>query len=164
MKEILQDQRSGTETTPAVQVKKNHNMKFFALLVLGFVGLGLMGGIVGGMLGARAGTGDPRMRIDPLVGVWEAVHIQEGDQDFPVGAEGVRAELFADQSGWVELSREERALSFTWEYHKMERGCGLYTIHYRDGRQARMTYFPTNDEILLMTDQQSGLLFRRKAQ
>lgn len=161
MNEMLQNQQSGTEHSAPKQVKKKHNKKLFALLVLVFIGLGLMGGMVGGVLGARAGTGDPRTKIDPLVGVWNAVDIQVGNEAFPVSADTVQAELFADQSGWVELSQEARALSFTWEYHKMESGCSVYTIHYRDGRQARMTYFPTKDEILLMTDRQSGLMFRR---
>lgn len=162
MNEMLQNQQSEAEITVSVQAKKRHkNKRFFALLVLAFIGLGLLSGMVGGVLGARAGTGDPRIKIDPLVGVWQAVDIQVGNEAFPVGSNDVQAELFADQSGWVELSQEARALSFTWEYHKMESGCSVYTVHYRDGRQAKMTYFPTKDEILLMTDRQSGLMFRR---
>lgn len=162
MNEMLQDQQAAAETSVSVQAKKKHkNKKFFALLVLGLIALALVSGMLGGALGARAGTGDPRMKIDPLVGVWEAVNIQVGEETFPVGSAAVQAELFADESGWVELSQETRALSFTWEYHKMERGCSVYTIRYRDGRQAEMTYFPAEDELLLMTDRQSGMMFRR---
>ena len=161
MNEVLQNQQSGREIPAPEQAKRKQNTKLFALLVLGVIGLGLISSMVGGVLGARAGTGDPRVKIDPLVGTWKAVDIQVGDEAFPVSGDAVQAELFADQSGWVELSQEARTLSFTWEYHKMERGCSVYTLHYRDGRQAKMTYFPTNDEVLLMTDRQSGLLFQR---
>ncbi len=162
MKERLEGQPAAADSTAPVQAKQKHNLKLFALLVVGFIGLGVASALVGGVLGARAGTGDSKARIEPLVGVWEAVGIQVGDESFPVREARVRAELFADQSGWVDLSEEARALSFTWEYHKMEHGRGLYTVHYRDGRQAKMTYYPAQDQILLMTDRQSGLLFQRQ--
>lgn len=161
MNEIPQRPQKETEYSVSVQAKSEHAPRRFALLVIAFIVLGVVSGVVGSTLGAKAGTGDPYVKIEPLVGAWEAVDIQVGDEAFPVDTDRVQAELFADQSGWVELSQEARALSFTWEYHKMEKGRGLYTVHYRDGRQAKMTYFPDEDQILLMTDRQSGLLFER---